>query len=81
MILIQAPTSKSEVLSLIQQLRSSISKVDPEPFGLKTPPSLTIGIASSAHKNSPAELILAADNCMYEGKKQGRNKAISEDEL
>lgn len=78
MILITS-TTEEQAVSFVEKLREMISATDIAIPGAETPVRITIsgGIAMfPTHGQSTSELLQAADNALYESKRQGRNRIL-----
>ena len=77
-ILILYHKSKEEVLSMIQNLRETISTYDFQFDGNDLHVTVTFGISFTDEKNTLDDLVQLADERMYHGKKNGKNRVIAD---
>lgn len=62
---------------LAERLRVEVEKLAVTRKGEAVGLSMTFGLASSAEGGSPEEIVVAADEAMYEGKSLGRNRVVA----
>ena len=76
MVVINHKISPESISKIIKTIQANVKNIEHEKLGLSKPITLTIGATSSTGKDSIAQILVSVDECMYEGKRQGRNIAI-----
>jgi diguanylate cyclase (GGDEF)-like protein len=77
-VLLMEGTSGEEALAAAERLRRSVEALEFEAGGQRVPLTLSAGVASfpELYIKTAAELILFADEALYEAKRQGRNRCL-----
>ncbi len=73
-------TGLDDAVDIAERIRSSVGAIrfDPTP-GTPHPLTVSIGVAKADHSRSRSVLFAAADACLYEAKKRGRDRVVCED--
>ncbi|NBC29246.1 MAG: diguanylate cyclase, partial [Spirochaetes bacterium] len=72
-------TESDGALVLAEKLRSAIAGEDIRTDSGAIPVTITLGIAGGGKGSDITEVINAADDALYEGKRNGRNQAVYRD--
>ncbi len=78
-IVVHPTCQKEQLFMIVDRVVSELKAVDYKKFSMEHSLTVTMGVVSSRYKQSIGSLILAADDCLYKGKKQGRNCVVMED--
>jgi len=77
-VLLMQGTNGEEALAAADRLRRAVEALNLAAEGQRIPLTLSAGVAAfpELHVKSAAELILFADEALYEAKRQGRNRCL-----
>ncbi|HEV2852482.1 MAG TPA: GGDEF domain-containing protein [Thermoanaerobaculia bacterium] len=77
-VLLMEGTGGEDALAIAERLRKSVEALEFEAEGQRVPLTLSAGVASfpELYIKTAAELILFADEALYESKRRGRNRCL-----